>query len=65
MDEGIFDTLQSGYVKRAKNTLPRQGSKSPWKLLMNYEQDSKMLLDDPIDDGLLRFEAPALEGAMA
>ncbi|MEU0506006.1 NAD(P)/FAD-dependent oxidoreductase [Nocardia sp. NPDC005998] len=64
-DDGILDSLESGYVQRAKNTLPRQGSKPPWKVLMNYEQDSKMLLDDPIDDGLLRFEAPALKGAMA
>lgn len=64
-DGGIMDALQSGYVQRAKNTLPRQGSKHPWKLLMNYGQDSKMLLDDPIDDGLLRFEAPALEDATA
>ncbi|MET8875295.1 NAD(P)/FAD-dependent oxidoreductase [Nocardia sp. NPDC004604] len=64
-DDGILDSLDSGYVQRAKNTLPRQGSKPPWKVLMNYEQDSKMLLDDPIDDGLLRFEAPALKGAMA
>ena len=24
---------------------------------MHYEKDSKMLLDDPVDDGVLSFEA--------
>jgi monooxygenase len=53
---GMFDQLNSGYVQRAKDTLPRQGSKAPWKVLMHYEQDSKMLLEEPIDDGLLQFD---------
>ncbi|MEV6426331.1 NAD(P)/FAD-dependent oxidoreductase [Nocardia sp. NPDC051463] len=56
LDVGMLDQLQSGYVQRAKDTLPRQGSKEPWKVLMHYEKDSKMLLEDPIQDGLLRFE---------
>ena len=60
LDIGIFDTLNSGYVQRAKDTLPRQGSKQPWKVLMDYEKDSKMLLEDPVDDGVVRFDrAPA------
>jgi len=60
LDIGIFDTLNSGYVQRAKDTLPRQGSKQPWKVLMDYEKDSKMLLEDPVDEGVVRFDrAPA------
>ncbi len=43
-------------MKRGQDTLPRQGSKHPWKVLMHYEKDSKMLLEDPVDDGVLRFE---------
>ncbi len=50
---GMLDQLQSGYVQRAKDTLPRQGSKNPWKVLMHYGQDSKLLLEDAVDDGLL------------
>ena len=38
LDIGMFDQLHSGYVKRGKDTLPRQGSKHPWKVLMHYEQ---------------------------
>ena len=32
---------------------------------MHYGKDSKMLLDDPIDDGLLRFGRPAVSPAVA
>ena len=38
MDSGMLDSLQSGYVQRTKDTLPRQGSKHPWKVLMHYEK---------------------------
>ncbi len=65
LDAGILDQLQSGYVQRAKDTLPRQGATEPWKVLMHYGRDRKMLLDDPVDDDLLRFESLALETAVA
>jgi hypothetical protein len=45
--------------------MPRQGSKLPWKVLMHYEKDSKMLLEDAIDDGLLRFSRPAVSSSVA
>jgi len=60
LDMGMLDQLQSGYVQRAKGELPRQGSKLPWKVLMHYKKDSKMLLQDPVDDGMLRFETAAM-----
>jgi monooxygenase len=65
LDIGMFDQLQSGYAQRANDTLPRQGSKHPWKVLMHYEKDSKMLLEDPVDDGLLRFDSTAVGAAVA
>ena len=70
LDIGMVDGLQSGYVQRAKDTFPRQGSKNPWRVLMHYGKDSKMLVEDPIDDGLLQFDArvvtaPVLDGAVA
>ena len=56
-DDGILDSLQSGYVQRDKDCLPRQGLTGPWKVLMHYGKDKKMLVDQPINDGLLEFEA--------
>ncbi|MEL0169046.1 MAG: NAD(P)/FAD-dependent oxidoreductase [Pseudomonadaceae bacterium] len=58
---GILDSLASGYVQRAKGLLPRQGSKLPWKVTMNFERDSQMLLEDPIEDGILQFERTRME----
>jgi monooxygenase len=57
----MLDQLQSGYVQRAKNTLPRQGSKHPWKVLMHYGKDSKMLLQDPVEDNLLQFDKTSVD----
>jgi monooxygenase len=53
---GVLDDFQSGYVQRSKGLMPRQGTRPPWQILMHYEKDCRMLLDDPIDDGVLRFE---------
>jgi hypothetical protein len=65
LDIGMFDQLHSGYVKRGNSALPRQGSKHPWKVLMHYGQDSKMLLEDPVEDGLLQFDSQAVGTAVA
>jgi cation diffusion facilitator CzcD-associated flavoprotein CzcO len=61
MDIGMVDQLDSGYVQRSKDIWPRQGSKNPWKVLMHYGKDSKMLLQDPVDDDLLQFSTTAAE----
>jgi len=55
MDQGMLDTLQSGYVQRAKDLLPRQGRKLPWKVLMNYAHDTRALLKAPVADRPLKF----------
>jgi len=55
LDDGMLDSLQSGYVQRAKDIMPRQGSKLPWKVLMHYEKDSRMLLEEPVGDDALSF----------
>lgn len=65
LDIDMFDQLRSGYVKRGKDTLPRQGSKHPWQVLMHYEKDSKTLLEDPIEDGVLWFEGTSIGAAVA
>lgn len=53
--ESIMGSLQSGYVQRANEVLPRQGSKLPWRLLNDYARDSRMLLEEPIVDRYLQF----------
>ena len=59
--EGMLDQLQSGYVQRGKDVMPRQGAKLPWQVLMHYEKDSRMLLDEPVEDGVLSFDAARAE----
>jgi hypothetical protein len=46
-------------VQRAKDIMPRQGSKLPWKVLMHYEKDSRMLLEEPVVDDALSFGVTA------
>ncbi|HEY5072626.1 MAG TPA: NAD(P)/FAD-dependent oxidoreductase [Caulobacteraceae bacterium] len=45
----------SGYVQRAIASLPRQGSKRPWKLYQNYALDLLTLRFGAIDDGTMEF----------
>jgi monooxygenase len=63
--EPILD-FTSGYVRRALDTLPRQGSKTPWRLHQNYVRDLSMLRFGRVDDGAMEFRAaPAGRGAGA
>ncbi len=59
-DEGIEQVplidLQSGYVLRANNVLPKQGNKRPWRLYQNYLLDRIALSIGKIDDDTLHFE---------
>ena len=51
----------SGYVLRALHTLPRQGSKMPWRLHQNYWKDLSMLRFGRVDDGTMEFKAAPRE----
>ncbi len=61
----------AGYVKRSLEGLPKQGSKWPWKLGMNYLVDVLRLRRGEVDDGVMEFtparrvreRAPAIEPA--
>jgi monooxygenase len=55
-----FLDLRSGYVQRAADRLPRQGSKRPWRLRQNYLLDLIELRRANFDDGALRFERAAV-----
>jgi cation diffusion facilitator CzcD-associated flavoprotein CzcO len=52
--EPLID-FSSGYVQRAIDQLPRQGSKKPWKLYQNYVRDLLSLRYGEIADGALEF----------
>ncbi len=59
-ESGIFTeepiiNLTSGYVQRAADTLPHQGSKAPWKLYQNYLRDRALLKLGRVNDGTLEF----------
>ncbi|HLN98704.1 MAG TPA: NAD(P)/FAD-dependent oxidoreductase [Pyrinomonadaceae bacterium] len=47
----------SSYVLRALHTLPRQGSKTPWRLHQNYMKDLSMFRFGRVDDGTMEFKA--------
>jgi hypothetical protein len=59
-EEPIID-FSSGYIQRALHRLPKQGTEVPWKLRQNYLLDTRMIKRGPIEDGALRFSAPAPE----
>ena len=48
--------FSSGYVQRSLSTLPKQGSKIPWKLYQNYAFDIMMLRYGSVDDGVMEFQ---------
>lgn len=48
--------LDSGYIRRADDKLPRQGTHGPWKVSQNYLEDVKTLRFEPIEDGYLEFD---------
>jgi monooxygenase len=52
--EPILD-FTSGYVRRAIDILPRQGTKAPWKLHQNYVLDVLTLRFGKVDDEAMEF----------
>ena len=58
-DEPVID-FNSGYVLRALHTLPRQGSKPPWRLHQNYVKDLSLMRYAPMEDGTMQFKAGAM-----
>lgn len=50
-----FLNLNSGFILRAENILPKQGSKHPWKVHQNYVQDLLALKMDTVNDKYLEY----------
>jgi len=47
--------LRSGYVLRSIDSLPKQGSKTPWRLHQNYPRDVLLLRHGAVNDEALEF----------
>ena len=54
-EEPVVD-FTSGYIVRALHTMPRQGSKTPWRLHQNYMKDLRMMRYGRVDDGTMEFK---------
>ncbi|MGR6319703.1 NAD(P)/FAD-dependent oxidoreductase [Micromonospora soli] len=58
--------LQSGYVLRAVDQLPKQGPNAPWRLHQNYPRDVLLMRHGRLTDEGVRFSraaTPATDGA--
>ena len=55
--------FSSGYFARSFDSLPKNGDRHPWRVLQNYTAEKKILTQDPVDDGVMIFSAPAFAGA--
>jgi monooxygenase len=53
--------LMSGYVLRALEDFPGQGSERPWRLRQNYPLDRYEFTRKPVDDGVLTFARGAAD----
>jgi monooxygenase len=53
----------AGYVQRSVHKLPKNGSRAPWQLGMNYAQDLLTLRHGRIRDSAMRFSSPVRPAA--
>ena len=51
-----FVDFNSGYVRRAQESLPKQGSRRPWKVYQNYLKDLLVMRYGRLHDGVMEFE---------
>jgi cation diffusion facilitator CzcD-associated flavoprotein CzcO len=53
---GPFVDLTSGYIQRAIDELPRQGSRSPWRVYQNYLMDRRLMRRGSLEDEGMSFQ---------
>jgi monooxygenase len=58
-------SLTSGYVLRAAERFPKQGSRHPWQVHQNYLKDYRVLKRSDVVDGALELSRPAVEPVVA
>jgi monooxygenase len=54
-----------GYVLRALDTLPKSGSRVPWRLKQNYLLDLRLIRHGKVDDTGLQFSKHRMEVSAA
>ena len=55
MAERPFVDFTSSYIERARDRLPKQGARAPWRLHQNYTLDLLMLRFGRLEDGVLEL----------
>lgn len=51
----MLTNFSPNYIKRAADTMPKQGDRAPWLMHQNYKLDKQSLNDEPLEDGILIF----------
>jgi monooxygenase len=51
--------LAAGYIQRAVNRMPRQGSRFPWRVDHSYVRDYRAMKRSSLNDGVMQFSHPA------
>jgi hypothetical protein len=54
----FVENFSSGYVARALDNWPKQGSKAPWRVYQNYIRDTISLKWRAVDNAALDFSNP-------
>jgi cation diffusion facilitator CzcD-associated flavoprotein CzcO len=57
--------LSSGYIQRAADRFPKQGSKFPWQVHQSYLRDYRALKKSDIEDDVMVFSNPAHQARVA
>ena len=52
----FIEDFSSGYIQRALHLMPKQGDREPWVNPHDYLRDRRVLRQEPVEDGVLRFE---------
>jgi monooxygenase len=50
--------LNAGYILRAQDRFPKQGSRFPWQVYQSYLRDYRAMRLGAVDDGVMRFGNP-------
>ncbi len=65
METEPYLDFSSGYVRRAEDILPKQGSRPPWRHPQNYAADLISLRYGRLEDGIMEFKGKPAGSAAA